>query len=530
MPMVLFHRHRAYRIYKELAKKVSTEEADLFSLKEAIYKKGGKEAYKLAVALRKKSKKARTFKEHLKEGTAAILFALIAATLIRTMWFELYEIPSGSMRPTYQEGDHLVASKISFGINVPIIPHHLYFEPKLVQNGQVVIFSVDNMDVVDPDTTYFLLFPGKRMLIKRMIGRPGDSLYFYGGKIYGAKADGGTFVIEKEHVPYINFEGRPSFEENSLVFSQSGLVMGKITPGGVSNLYEKDRWVQGDYFGARFGLENYAMVKMVGDELEIASFPSLKAPLIINGHLLLQPTIARLPLQKIHKERLWQALSTARFTVKEGRVSKDVILKGVPDGTYQMIRGRFEEITFDGRAVALNASHPLYNKEFLPLFFNSGFDFVTFYTTTTLPIYPQRFAYFDQGALKISDALIYEESDALLQKFVADQQGKDHPFIDQKPDLSPAFIKEHGLHVPEKMYYVLGDNYSMSADSRDFGFVPEDNLRGTPSFIFWPPGERLGPPDGPQTPWMTLPHMIMWTVILGVSVVSWRYYYRIPYE
>lgn len=40
--------------------------------------------------------------------------------------------------------------------------------------------------------------------------------------------------------------------------------------------------------------------------------------------------------------------------------------------------------------------------------------------------------------------------------------------------------------VPENSYYVLGDNSPSSKDSRFWGFVPHDNLRGLAFFIYWP--------------------------------------------
>jgi len=109
-----------------------------------------------------------------------IVFALLVAVLIRTMWFELYTIPTGSMRPTLKEQDFLVVSKTDYGINVPLQAAHFYFDPTLVQRGSIIVFNGENMDIEDADTTYFYLFPGKKQFVKRLIGKPGDSLYFYG--------------------------------------------------------------------------------------------------------------------------------------------------------------------------------------------------------------------------------------------------------------------------------------------------------------------------------------------------------------
>ena len=52
-----------------------------------------------------------------------------------------------------------------------------------------------------------------------------------------------------------------------------------------------------------------------------------------------------------------------------------------------------------------------------------------------------------------------------------------------------ATMKE--LVVPEGQYFVLGDNRPISCDSREFGLVPAENLKGKVRVRFWPPG-RLG--------------------------------------
>ncbi len=96
---------------------------------------------------------------YLLEVIIAIAVALSVATVMRQMWFEPMKIPSGFMRPTFREQDHLVVFKTAFALNVPLRTEHFIFEPENVIRGGVIIWTGDNIDLPDTDTTYFLLFP-----------------------------------------------------------------------------------------------------------------------------------------------------------------------------------------------------------------------------------------------------------------------------------------------------------------------------------------------------------------------------------
>jgi signal peptidase I len=61
-------------------------------------------------------------KTQLREWVDAILFAVIAATIIRMFWFEAYTIPTSSMEKSLLVGDFLFVSKIAYGPKIPNTP------------------------------------------------------------------------------------------------------------------------------------------------------------------------------------------------------------------------------------------------------------------------------------------------------------------------------------------------------------------------------------------------------------------------
>ena len=93
--------------------------------------------------------------EQLREFTVAILFALLVAAIVRKTWFELYEIPTGSMRPTFLECDRVLVFKDTFCINKPFETDHFYFNPEDVKRGSIVVITGDKVDLPDVDTVYF---------------------------------------------------------------------------------------------------------------------------------------------------------------------------------------------------------------------------------------------------------------------------------------------------------------------------------------------------------------------------------------
>ena len=115
-----------------------------------------------------------------REYLEAVLIALALALVIRTFFIQAYMIPSGSMQPTLLAGDHILVSKMAYGIRLPdsIFGLHLLGLPLgryLVQFG----------DVHRGDVIVFV-HPQERDkdLIKRVIGLPGDKVQIKSGRVW----------------------------------------------------------------------------------------------------------------------------------------------------------------------------------------------------------------------------------------------------------------------------------------------------------------------------------------------------------
>src|SRR3990167_79616 len=212
-----------YRLYLKKRESLPEEKRNFFYqklkfLQEAIEKKDKSSAKKEKKALEQAilTLFPKTIWEKGRNFLGTIIFALCITILIRQVWWEHYRIPTGSMRPTLKEQDCLVVSKTSFGLNIPLATSHLYFDPALVQRNGIVVFTGEDMDIKDVDTLYFYIFPVKKQFVKRMIGKPGDTLYFYGGLIYGLDKDGHDISQELQlarlssidHVPFLQFDGK----------------------------------------------------------------------------------------------------------------------------------------------------------------------------------------------------------------------------------------------------------------------------------------------------------------------------------
>jgi len=108
-------------------------------------------------------------KKFIKEYLEPIAIAILIALFIRTFVVQAFKIPSSSMEPTLQVGDHLLVNKFIYGIRFPFIGTK-YFQFKTPLRGDIIVF----------------VYPKDRSkdFIKRVIGTEGEKVQIIRNKIY----------------------------------------------------------------------------------------------------------------------------------------------------------------------------------------------------------------------------------------------------------------------------------------------------------------------------------------------------------
>jgi len=137
-------------------------------------------------------------KSVVREYAEAIIIAILIALFIRTFVVQAFKIPSGSMKPTLQIGDHLLVNKFTYGIKIPFIRKTLISidDP---ERGDIVVF------IYPVDKT--------KDFIKRVVGVAGDTIEIRNKKIYlnGSPCDDGHGVYTDRMLFPASIQPRDNF-------------------------------------------------------------------------------------------------------------------------------------------------------------------------------------------------------------------------------------------------------------------------------------------------------------------------------
>lgn len=411
-------------------------------------------------------------KSRSKEWGDAIVFAVIAATIIRTFFLEAFTIPTPSMENSMLVGDYLFVSKMSYGAKLPNTPvsfpftHHTlpltestpsylewftmpYFRlPGIgdVERGDVVVFNYPEGDTVianRQDRSYYQILRD-------------EAWRLYAGHSSGA----GKSVAD--------------FEQNKAAY----INRARETQKSVNKILVRPVDKRENYIKRCIGLP--------GDELQIVN-----REVIVNGEKMQDPEGVQhyYPIQQ-GMQVPGQPILTERYglTFVNGYQYNDVRFGGA--GT---IAGLF--LTAE-EAAKLKADIPsLKNLEALNRpEVNYGTGYPIDARMEYMPVFPNHpnFSwtqdnfgpiYIPQGGASVDLTLA---NLPLYQRIIDVYEGND---LEVKgSDILINGQKATSYTFKYDYYWVMGDNRHNSVDSRYWGFVPEDHMVGKAVFIWFSKG------------------------------------------
>ncbi len=386
-------------------------------------------------------------KSVVKEWGDAVLFAIIAASAIRTYVFEPYTIPTGSMEKTLMVGDYLFVEKITFGPRVPMTP----FSFPVVHNSFAPLFNAKSYleiqkipytrlpgfrDVERYDVTVFN-FPAGDTAINDprmpngLIGHTYEQVLideaFY-------MAGWNRKEFESKKAEYIE-RARTRIRDQRIVESniEAGYEDRNSPTGG---RYERginfDGWGSGLLPRPVDKRENYIKrcVGLPGDLIEVK-----EQILYVNNEIATQFPHQQRNFQPLPKGYYHVMADSTPFKPEFFQVSYFPIFPN--DNQYDWTQDNFGPLKIPSRGDVVELNHK------------------------TLPIYRRIITAYEHHTL---------------------QETAEGIFIDGK--------KVTTYTIEMNYYWLMGDNRNNSADSRFWGFVPEDHIVGRAAFIWMSRGQE----------------------------------------
>jgi len=190
----------------------------------AYFRSGGLRAGRHAASEKQAAKDKKTRADQPRaiiddlEWSETVFSAVLLASVVMYLFVQAFKIPSGSMRTTFLEGDHLFVNKFIYGFRIP------YTQKKIlrlgsIKRGDIVVFLFPSFDPEEDQC-------GGRQygkdFIKRVIGLPGETVELKNGAVY----INGKQLPEEEYTQYVDGARYP------------GAPRGRITPANYQIFWE----------------------------------------------------------------------------------------------------------------------------------------------------------------------------------------------------------------------------------------------------------------------------------------------------
>ena len=389
-----------------------------------------------------------------KEWGEAGIFAIVAATLIRTFFFEAFVIPSSSMEGTLLVGDYLFVSKMSYGAKVPAIPLTIPF------THNTLPFTETTPSYLDWIELPYLRFPGfgsvQRNDIVVFNFPEGDTVYkperngsYYQFVRDNAIATGrSTDAVRQDFLDQDLVGTNPVDKEDNYVKRCVGISGDRVEVKDRVLYINGEKAMQADNVQYSYdvaGKISEESLKAQGIESSPAETPGCSLSIYVNDAQL---------------EKLKPSLTVIKTNID---TFDDVLKKGEPgpDGNRSDFQWRefFEPYNlFPHAPQTFKWTRDNYGPIIIP---KKGM--TVHLTLDSLPLWYRVINVYEENQLEIKDGKIY------INGSVA-----------------------NAYTFKQDYYWMMGDNRHNSLDSRYWGYVPADHIVGKPVFVWMSKGDATG--------------------------------------
>jgi signal peptidase I len=396
---------------------------------------------------------AEQVRKHKKSATRewidAAIFAIIAATLIRTFIFEAYTIPTGSMEKTLLVNDFLFVSKFSYGPRIPMTPLSIPFVHNYIPGTHLKSYTqiiklpyirwfespVQRRDVV------VFNFPAGDTVINLDDYQSKDPYYEVARRLGNGNMEAGRKIILSNPGQY---------------------------PLAIHPVDKTDNYIK-------------RCVAIAGDSLQVKA-----GQVYVNGTMSEPPPKAQYTYSFLTKTDLNDQFMKDEFDVRENEYGKDF------NNRYHMLLA-YDMVDKFSKQPFLNGPLESDNEKYEPRAvndFTSGLSSGKIFPHDTI----HRWTVDNYGPLwvpKKGVALkLTPENYSIYERAIRVYENNDFYMKDNRFFLNGKEVNDYTFKM--NYYWMMGDNRHQSQDSRYWGFVPEDHVVGKAWLIWfsWEDGPR----------------------------------------